>query len=78
MGDCILDVPVMSDSICGRQADASNAEIEVTPAMLAAGVDELWVHDLEHEPRQDVVRQVFFAMLRARPELSPEGPSPAQ
>ncbi len=51
------------DRHAGGQADA---EIEITPEMLQAGIDEL----LEYCPEQDeaklVVRWIFEAMMRAR------------
>jgi hypothetical protein len=41
-------------------------ELEVTPAMLEAGIEALWSHDREAGISREIVRDVFLAMDRAR------------
>ena len=54
------------------------AEIEVTPEMVAAGVDELWNHyeswggdgGMYIPDKERLVRMVFIEMSRERPDAS--------
>lgn len=40
-------------------------EIEVTPAMIEAGLEALWAHERGEDLSRDVVRDVFLAMQAA-------------
>jgi hypothetical protein len=53
-----------SDSI-GAGAPSSGTEIEITPAMLRAGVSALCAYDSEFESREEGVERIFRAMCRA-------------
>lgn len=41
-------------------------EIEITPKMIEAGVDELWGFDREYDDPREVAVKIFLAMTRAR------------
>lgn len=54
---------------CGRGTAAVGApdpEIEITPAMVDAGLEAYWAHDPEHDLSTDIVRDVFTAMAAAQ------------
>jgi hypothetical protein len=48
------------------------AEIEITPAMIEAGVSRLLEYSPEGDIEEEAAREIFLAMWRARPLL----PSP--
>jgi hypothetical protein len=62
----ILDA---ADIPCEKSAGAPGAEIEVTPAMIEAGVRVLWDSAMVEQPMdgpdQLVVERIFVAMSRA-------------
>ena len=39
--------------------------VKITPAMIEAGIEALWAHDLEHDRSREIVRDVFEAMRQA-------------
>ena len=51
-----------------------NAEIEITPAMLAAGSMALCLYDLSYSDLRECARAVFKAMLSARVVKTPPKP----
>ena len=46
------------------KAGQAGPGIEITPAMLEAGMDEFWKHDLDEEGSSAILRAVFLAMAR--------------
>lgn len=56
----------------------SAPEIEITPAMIAAGVDAYLDCDREFDPPEQVVMEVFRAMLQARHAPTTEAASNRQ
>ena len=58
-------------NVCKGRADSIGAgapadEIEITPAMIDAGVDEICSYNLEYETREEAVARIFEAVLLAR------------
>jgi hypothetical protein len=51
-----------------RGAGAPEAEIEVTPVMIAAGVRELAWYSDDYESKEDAVERIFAAMFAAMPD----------
>lgn len=52
----------------GKRSDSAGApghEIEVTPAMIAAGIDKLWGYDPAFSNECDIVAEIFMAMWDA-------------
>lgn len=45
---------------------APEEKIEITPAMLEAGVDEICTYNLDLETREQAVARIYEAMLLAR------------
>jgi hypothetical protein len=41
--------------------------IEITPAMISAGVSELHLSEVGSDPSADIVRDIFVAMCKASP-----------
>lgn len=53
-------------------ARQAGAEIEVTPAMIEAGVDELLLYDGDHDRPEFRVCAIYEAMLRAKSSPDPQ------
>jgi hypothetical protein len=57
----VIPSPSADDIGAGAPAD----EIEITPAMIEAGVKEFCSYDPDLEQARDIVPEIFKAMLRA-------------
>lgn len=51
------------------------AEVEMTPAMVAAGVDAYWACDREFDASEKIVSEVFQAMIAVHLSPMPEASS---
>lgn len=61
-----MDKPVDSQSIANATLSDAEPEIEVTPAMIEAGVAALYDYDSRFEPIDNVAENVFRAMWAVR------------
>ena len=52
------------------ESDAGAPELEITPAMIDAGVDRLSRLDLEWDSSEQIVRAVYEAMAAARGDVA--------
>src|SRR5258708_7224932 len=60
-----LAVPTPASQAVPRPGAGAPGDVEVTPAMLEAGIEAVWAHDLEHDLSREIVSHVFQAMARA-------------
>jgi hypothetical protein len=61
------------------EAKEGKTEIEITPEMIEAGLDELWNHSITEPTEREMraaVKAVFLAMIAAHPKFSYEGREP--
>jgi hypothetical protein len=56
----------MSDRAAMPETGLSETEVEVTPAMIEAGVVELCGYDPEHSDRREMVAAILQAALASR------------
>lgn len=67
-------VAPMMGAMCKREIERETpSAIEVTPAMIAAGYEELWAINLvdgDRATNEEVLRDIFLAMLSAAPKPS--------
>ena len=62
-----LDVETAGD----RPATRKPEEIKITPEMIEAGVNCLWVHPIEMYPSGDEMKKVVFDLFKAMAEAHP-------
>ncbi|WP_152278686.1 hypothetical protein [Methylorubrum populi] len=55
---------------------STDLEIEITPAMLEAGVDVLWDYDPETHSKREIVLAILRASLSAKRQKSSSRPKP--
>lgn len=52
--------------MCAKSEKTSTDEIEITPAMIAAGANHLAHFDRDYDDEKDIVVKIYQAMLAAK------------
>jgi hypothetical protein len=62
----VIHEPSIDSIGAGAPADATESEMEITPAMIAAGVSVFLEYDSRFENEACVVEDIYLAMVKAK------------